>query len=129
MQTKKQNQTNTVSFVSTQWNHQKSLQQFNQVIIILGDNKLVITTKLKTFHFDLPKDAGMNLKHKIYSIIKHNELLVEHIIKFEVRKLLPNMSMKTIFTNMKTRLDFRSSNKHVALQNLSVYYTWKNVRQ
>ena len=71
----------------------------------------------------------MNLKHKIYSIIKHNELLVEHIIKFEVRKLLPNMSMKTIFTNMKTRLDFRSSNKHVALQNLSVYYTWKNVRQ
>ena len=42
MQTKKQNQTNTVSFVSTQWNHQKSLQQFNQVIIILGDNKLIL---------------------------------------------------------------------------------------
>ena len=27
------------------------------------------------------------------------------------------------------RLDLKSSNKHVALQNLSNYYTWKNIRQ
>ena len=27
------------------------------------------------------------------------------------------------------RLDVRSSNKHVALQNLSIYYTWKNIRK
>ena len=27
------------------------------------------------------------------------------------------------------RLDLRSSNKHVALQNLSVYYTWRDVRK
>ena len=27
------------------------------------------------------------------------------------------------------RLDLRSSNKHVALQNLSIYYTWKNIRK
>ena len=27
------------------------------------------------------------------------------------------------------RLDWRSSNKHVALQNLSLYYTWKNIRK
>ena len=27
------------------------------------------------------------------------------------------------------RLDLRSSNKHIALQNLSVYYTWRNVRK
>ena len=27
------------------------------------------------------------------------------------------------------RLDLRSSNKHVALQNLSTYYTWKNIRK
>ena len=31
--------------------------------------------------------------------------------------------------NLSQRLDFRSSNKHVALQNLSIYYTWKNVRK
>ena len=31
--------------------------------------------------------------------------------------------------NLSQRLDFRSSNKHVALQNLSIYYTWKNIRK
>ena len=25
----------------------------------------------QTFHFDLPKDAGINLKHEIYSTIKN----------------------------------------------------------
>ena len=27
------------------------------------------------------------------------------------------------------KLDLRSPNKHVALQNLSIYYTWKSIRQ
>ena len=36
----------------------------------MGDNKVVIVAEIKTFHFDLPKDAGINLKHEIYSIIK-----------------------------------------------------------
>ena len=27
------------------------------------------------------------------------------------------------------RLDLRSSNKDIALQNLSIYYTWKNIRE
>ena len=40
----------------------------NQVIIIMGDNELIGTTEPKTFHFDLPTDAGINLKHEIYSI-------------------------------------------------------------
>ena len=31
--------------------------------------------------------------------------------------------------NLLQRLDFRSSNKHIALQNLPVYYTWKNISQ
>ena len=52
-----------------------------------GDNKLVKARGPKTFHFDLPKDAGVNLKNEIYSIIKHNELLAEHIIKNEIRQL------------------------------------------
>ena len=30
---------------------------------------------------------------------------------------------------MSQRLDLRSSDKHVALQNLSIYYTWKNIRK
>ena len=31
--------------------------------------------------------------------------------------------------NLSQRLDLRSSNKLVALQNVSIYYTWKNVRK
>ena len=28
-----------------------------------------------------------------------------------------------------SRLDLRSSDKHVFLQNLSIYYSWKNIRR
>ena len=28
--------------------------------------------------------------------------------------------------NLSLRLDIRNSNKHDAVQNLSIYYTWKN---
>ena len=31
--------------------------------------------------------------------------------------------------NLSQRLDLRSSNKHVALQKVSIHYTWKNIRQ
>ena len=30
--------------------------------------------------------------------------------------------------NISQRLDLRSSDKHVALQNITIYYTWKNIR-
>ena len=30
--------------------------------------------------------------------------------------------------NLLQNLDLISSNKHVALQSLSIYYTWKNIR-
>ena len=39
-----------------------------------------------------------------------------------------NKSHKFVF-DLSQRLDLRSSNKHVALQNLSIYYTWKNIRK
>ena len=31
--------------------------------------------------------------------------------------------------NLSQRLDLRSSNKHVVLQNLSIYYTGKSIRK
>ena len=31
--------------------------------------------------------------------------------------------------NLSQRLELRSSNKHVTLQNLSIYYTWKGIRE
>ena len=30
--------------------------------------------------------------------------------------------------NLSQRLGLKSSNQHVALQNLSIYYTWENIR-
>ena len=33
------------------------------------------------------------------------------------------------FLNLSQRLDLRSSDKHVALLNLSIYYTWKDIRK
>ena len=54
-----------------------------------------------------------------------------------------NISMEAVFMNMENnktkeprkfvlnlsqRLNLRGSNKHVALQNLSIYYTWKNIK-
>ena len=31
--------------------------------------------------------------------------------------------------NLTQRLDLKSSDKHVTLQNLSMYYRWKNIRK
>ena len=64
-QTKKCNQTNTVSFVSGQKNHQKL---YNKLIKSLEthivDNKLVMSTESKSFRFDLPKLLTINLTKK-----------------------------------------------------------------
>ena len=39
-----------------------------------------------------------------------------------------NEQCKFVF-NLAQRLNLRGSNKHVALKNLSIYYTWKNIKQ
>ena len=31
--------------------------------------------------------------------------------------------------NLSQRLDLKGSNKYVSVQNVSIYYTWKNIRQ
>ena len=71
----------------------KTLQQFNQIIIIIGvhtgDNKLVITTESKTVHFDLSKIVGNNLKHEIDFIIKRNERLAVYTIKMKLGNYCP----------------------------------------
>ena len=67
----------------------QNLLHFNQIIVIKRDNKLVITTELKTFNFDLPKDTGTNLKHEIYSTIEPDE----YTVKNKIRKYCPNIIM------------------------------------
>ena len=39
------------------------------------------------------------------------------------------MNHINFFLNLSQRLDLKSSNKHVALQNLTIYYTWMNIRK
>ena len=53
----------------------KSLQQFNEVIIIIRDPKTFY------FNFDPPKDVDENLKNEIEFITKNNESLTENKIK------------------------------------------------
>ena len=40
-----------------------------------------------------------------------------------------NMNKPHISFNLSQRLDLRSSKKHVALQNVSIYYTWRSIRK
>ena len=63
-------------------NHQKSLQQINQVIILIEENMTVIRDP-KTFYFNFAwlKDVDKNLKHDIEFIITINESLAEYKIK------------------------------------------------
>ena len=49
-------------------------------------------------------------------------------------KLMNTQNSKTnephkFVLNLSQKLDLRGSNKSVALQNVSIYYTWKNIRK
>ena len=83
------------------------------------------------------------MEHEIDSIKKH-KCLAEHTIKTRLDNYCPHISMEKIFMNMESnktsephksvlnllqRLDLTSSTKHVALQNIPIYYTWKNIRK
>ena len=92
----------------------------------IGDNQLVITAEPKTIHFDLSKDVDNNLKHETDFIIEHNEILSEQLLlKYRYRNDI-NEQHKFVL-KLSQRLDFKSSNKHVDLQNLSIYDIWKSV--
>ena len=63
----------------------KSLQQFNEVIMIMEENINVIRDPITfSFNFDLPKDVDENFRHETEYIIKSNESSVEIIMKNEI---------------------------------------------
>ena len=37
--------------------------------------------------------------------------------------------LRKFVLNLSQRLHLRSSNKHVSLQNVSIHYTWENIRK
>ena len=97
---------------------------------------LIKDPKTFSFNFNWAKDVDDNLKHDIEFIIKSNESLAENKIKNKIEQLSLNISMKTIFMNMENskmnesrkfvlnlsqRLDLKSVDKDVALQNFSIY--------
>ena len=66
----------------------KRLQQFNQVIIIMEENMILIRgPKMFCFHLDQPKDVDDTLKHETEFIIKSNESLAENQIKNKIDQL------------------------------------------
>ena len=110
----------------------------------IKDNKLLITTDPKTIYFDLPENIDNYIKHEINFISKHSWFLVVHTRKMKLVYYCPKISMEMIFMNTENsktnephkfvlnlteRLVSRNSNKHVAHQNLSNYYTRENIRQ
>ena len=63
-------------------NYQKSLQQFNQVIIMMEQNMVVIRDpKTFCFRFEWPKDVDENLKDETEFIINSNKSVAENKIK------------------------------------------------
>ena len=111
--------------------------------VYIEDNMVVIG-KPKTFYFNfnLSKFIDKNVKDAIEFIIKRNESLAEHTIKNEIRNYCSNISMETIFMNTEIRktsktqkfipnlsqkLDLKSSNRHVALDNLSIDNSTKKI--
>ena len=99
------------------------------------DEKIIIIRDPKTFcfNFDWPKDVDENLNHEIEFIKKTrlngycwNTSMEAILMNKENRKT--NEPHKFVL-NLSQRLDLRSLNKHVALQKLSIYYTWKNIRK
>ena len=97
------------------------------------------------FEFDWPKVVDENFKHQIEFIIKSNKSLAKNKVRKEIKQLLSKYKHENnihehrkqqnewtthkFVLNWSKRLDLRSSNKRVALQSLSIYYTWKNIRK
>ena len=70
-------------------NHQKSVQQLNEVIIMIEEN-MILTRDPETFcfNFDLAKDIDENLKREIEFLTRINESLAEIITKKVTEQLL-----------------------------------------
>ena len=70
-------------------NHQKRLQQFNQVTLIMEESMIGIRdSKAFCFEFDWPKVVDENFKHEIEFIIKSNESLAKNKVRKQIKQLL-----------------------------------------
>ena len=110
------------------------------------EENMIVIRDPKTFclNFDWPRDVHENLKHEIEFITKSNESLADNKLKNKIQQLLlkykhgndiHNTESRKMnephkfLLNLSQRLELKSSNKHVPLQNLSIYYTWKKCKK
>ena len=103
--------------------------QYRETWVYIAGNRVVIVREPRPFHFGLPKDFGINLKHEIYSLIKYNKNLTEHTIKLRLdsflskylkNNFLNKCNNKTnepqkVLLNLSQRLNLKSSSKQVTL--------------
>ena len=90
----------------------------------MEESMIVIRNPKTSFsNFDQPKYVDENLKHEVKFIIKSNEYLTENKIKNDIEQLLLKHKDENNIN------EHGSSKKHVSPQNLSIYYTWKNIRK
>ena len=112
------------------------------MVVYIDNNKLSIITMPKTIRFNLAKRMDNSLKQEIDFVIKRNGFLAEERIKTRLTNYCLDIRVETIFMNTENsktsephkfalslpkRLDLKSSDKYVALQSVSIYYTWKNI--
>ena len=100
--------------------------QYRETWVYIAGNRVVIVREPRPFRL------GINLKHEIYFLIKYNKNLTEHTIKLRLDSSCPSMNLKNNFLNksnnktnepQKVLLNLsQSSNKHVTLQNWSIYH-------
>ena len=109
----------------------KVYNNLNKSLWIMIENMFVIRDpKNFCFNFDWPKYVNKNLKHEIEFTIKSNEPSAETMerIFLNTENIKSNAPHRSVL-NLSKRLDLRRLDKHVALQNLSIYYTWRNIRK
>ena len=71
----------------------------------------------------------MNLQLKIKQKNKIEQLSPKYEHENDINQHSKMNELHKFVLNLSHKLDLGSSNEHVAPQNLSIYYTWKNIRQ
>ena len=106
--------------------------------MITEENVIVIKDpKTFFFNFDWSKYVDKNLKREIKEYLyenkiktKNENLLLKYKLGIDVhtKKSKRNEPHKFVL-NFSQRLDLKCSDKLIAFQNLSIYYTWKYKRK
>ena len=106
--------------------------------MITEENVIVIKDpKTFFFNFDWPKYVDKNLKREIKEYLYENKIKTKNenlLLKYKLGIGVHTKNSKRnephkFVLNFSQRLDLKCSDKLIAFQNLSIYYTWKYKRK